>query len=392
MPTAFPPGFRWGTATAGHQIEGGNWNSDWWAFEHDPTSGCVEPSGDACDSWHLWPDDVALCRELGFDNYRFSLEWSRIEPEEGEFSKAALDHYRRQCDAMGEAGLKRVVTFNHFTLPRWVGADGGWLQPATADRFGRFCSIAAAALGDRIDRACTINEPNIVATHGYLSGRFPPGHRDAEERRTANRTLVEGHRRGVEAIRDAAPGVAVGITLAMSDYWAVDGGETKRDEVRRRMEDEFLDGTDGDDFIGVQTYSRARIGPEGDAGPEPGVPTLVMGYEYWPDALEATLRRAWDYTKGRTALLVTENGIGTDDDEQRIAYVRTALTGVLRCLADGIDVVGYTYWSLLDNFEWALGYGPRFGLVSVDRHTFERSPKPSARWLGEIAKANALPD
>jgi beta-glucosidase len=150
------------------------------------------------------------------------------------------------------------------------------------------------------------------------------------------------------------------------------------------------DGTP-DDFLGIQTYSRTRVGPDGAVGPEEGVDVLVMGYEYWPQALEATLRRAWDYTGGRVPLLVTENGIGTNDDEQRINYVRSALEGAQRALADGIDVRGYTYWSLLDNFEWSFGYAPRFGLVEVDRTSFERTPKPSATWLSSVVRNNALP-
>ena len=146
----FPEGFVWGTATAAHQVEGGNWNNDWWAWEHTPDSPCQEPSGDACDHWHRYPEDIRLCADLGFDAYRFSLEWSRIEPEEGEFSRAALDHYRRMCAACREHGLEPIVTFHHFTTPRWVAARGGWVEPATADRFARFCERAAAHLGDVI--------------------------------------------------------------------------------------------------------------------------------------------------------------------------------------------------------------------------------------------------
>jgi beta-glucosidase len=154
------------------------------------------------------------------------------------------------------------------------------------------------------------------------------------------------------------------------------------------MEDRYLEEVRGDDFIGVQTYTRDRIGVEGaPLGPEPGVEVTQMNYEFWPEALEATIRRAWEVTD-HVPVLVTENGIGTDDDEQRRAYVETALDGVANCLADGIDVLGYTYWSLLDNFEWAFGYGPRFGIVDVDRTTQERRPKPSARWLGQVARAN----
>ena len=178
----------------------------------------------------------------------------------------------------------------------------------------------------------------------------------------------------------------------MTDYQAVDGGESKRDRIRYRMEDEFLEATGGDDFVGVQTYSRSRVGPDGPMGNEEGVDVLPMGYEFWPEAIGATIRRAWEVTKGEVPIVVTENGIGTDDDEQRVRYVRRALSAVLDCIDDGIDVRGYTYWSLLDNFEWAFGYGPRFGIVDVDRTTFARTPKASARWLGSVARANALED
>jgi len=394
MSQAFPDGFRWGTATAAHQIEGGNWNNDWWAWEHTEGSGCVEPSGDACDSWHRWPEDVALCVDLGLTDYRFSIEWSRIEPEEGEWSPAAVDHYRRQCEVLIAAGLDPVVTFHHFTTPRWVAAEGGWTDPATADRFAAFCRRAAEELAPVLRRACTINEPNVVSTIGHLLGAFPPGARDVELRRKVNGIFCDAHRKAVEAIRASAPEVPVGITLSMTDYQAEGGpgAEARLDRIRHRMEDEFLAATEGDDFVGVQTYSRDRIGSDGRLEPEEGVETLPMGYEFWPQSLEATIRRAWEVTGGEVPILVTENGIGTFDDEQRIRYVRTALEGVLAAIADGVDVRGYTYWSLLDNFEWAFGYRPRFGLVEVDRTTFERRPKPSAAWYGSVARANALLD
>jgi beta-glucosidase len=180
------------------------------------------------------------------------------------------------------------------------------------------------------------------------------------------------------------------MTLSMAEYVAVDGAEDYAADHREKMEDQFLDACRGDDFFGVQTYSRLRLGPEGMVGPEEGVELLPMGYEYWPAALEHTIRRAWEYLDGEVPILVTENGIGTEDDEQRRAYVQTALEGVLDTIEDGVDVQGYTYWSLLDNFEWIFGYRIHFGLVAVDRTTFERTPKPTARWLGEIAHANAL--
>ncbi len=395
MPTlgggrAFPEGFSWGTATAAHQIEGGNVNNDWWAFEHTPGSGCAEPSGDACDSFHRWPDDADLVAGLGLDNYRFSVEWSRVEPAEGEISRATLDHYRRQCAGLRERGVDPVVTFHHFTTPTWLTSKGGWESGVAVERFGRFCSVVAESLGDAMARACTVNEPNIVATMGWHAGMFPPGKREVELSRRVAAHFVDAHRLAVESIRSAAPGVPVGLTLSMTDYQLAPGGERQLARIRHHAEDVFLDAVTGDDFLGVQVYTRMLVGPEGWAGNEEGVPVLDMGYEFFPASLGNCLRRAWEYTGGTVPLLVTENGIGTTDDSQRVDYVRQALSGLLDAIDEGVDVRGYTYWSLLDNFEWAFGYRPRFGLVSVDRTTFARTPKPSAAWLASVAAANAL--
>jgi len=384
----FPDGFVWGTATAAHQVEGSNWNNDWWAWEHNPDSGCAAPSGDACD--HLWryPDDIALLADLGFGAYRFSLEWSRIEPEEGEISRSALDHYRRVVATCRDHGLLPIVTYHHFTTPRWAVVGGGWEAPVTADRFARFCEVAVAHLGDDVGIHCTINEPNVVALLGYYLGVFPPGKVDEDTHRRVTDILVRAHRLAYDAIK-AGPGDApVGLTLSMQDFQAVEGGEATMEDARARMEDVFLESVRGDDFMGAQMYSRLRFGPDGLLGPEPGVRTTIMGYEYWPRALEATVRRA--HQVAGIPIHVTENGIATADDAERIEYVTEALHGLRACLDDGIDVRGYCYWSAFDNFEWALGYVPTFGLIGVDRATQERTPKPSAQWLGTIAQANRL--
>jgi beta-glucosidase len=387
---AFPVGFRWGTATAAHQIEGGNTNNDWWRWEHTPGSGVAEPSGDACDSWNRWPEDVALITEVGFDHYRFSLEWSRVEPAPGEWSTAALDHYRRIASALREREIEPVVTFHHFTNPLWLADLGGWEEVDTAARFGRFCEVAAETLADVLGRVCTLNEPNVVGTMGWAMGMFPPGKKEPGMAEQVTANLCEAHRQGVAAVRAVAPGVPVGLTLSMTDYQAAAGGEARVEKIRGAHEDVFLGAVSGDDFLGVQTYTRMLVGPDGWVGPQPGVPVLPMGYEYWPEALGACLRRAWELTGGRVPLWVTESGIGTDDDSQRGAFVRAALESVLEALAAGVDVRGYTYWSLLDNFEWAFGYRPKFGLATVDRRTFVRALKPSARWLGGVVRANSL--
>lgn len=390
MSVTFPNGFVWGTATAAHQVEGGTWNNDWWEFEHTPGSGTTEPAGDACDHFWRYPSDIAMLADFGFGAYRFSLEWSRIEPDEGEFSRSALDHYRRMCATTREAGLIPVVTFHHFTTPRWAVTDGGWTDPAIVDRFARFCDVAVTALGDDIGMACTINEPNIVSLMGHMVGAFPPGHRDLGEYATANEHLKAAHRKGYDAIKSGPGDFPVGSTIAMGDWWIPEGSEATLEMTRQMHEGQHLDAAAGDDFVGVQAYSRTRLDASGlPMGPEAGVEVLDMGYEYWPEALEVSIRYAAEKTG--SPIYVTENGIGTGDDTQRIRYVTDALGGLRRCLDDGLDVRGYFYWSLLDNFEWVLGYRPRFGLLGVDRVTQVRTPKPSAGWLGEIARTNTLP-
>ncbi len=392
MPNTFPPDFVWGTATAAHQVEGGNWNNDWWAWEHTPDSGVAEPSGDACDQWERWPEDLDMLAGLGFGAYRFSVEWSRVEPEDGEFSLAALDHYRRICAGCRDRGVEPIVTLHHFTTPRWVAHAGGWSESTTADLFARYAERVAGALGDLVDRVCTINEPNWLVTNGFYLGTWPPGVRDRDAAKRATEIVVSAHRKAVDAVRSQSPRTAVGLAVSMSDIQAEPdspGAESRRDQIRRVMEDTWLDATTGDDFLGVQVYTRILVGPDGMLPYEDGARLTLMGYEFYPEALEACLRRAWEVTK--IPLLVTENGIGTSDDSERIEYVERALRGVQRCLADGIDVRGYLYWSLLDNFEWSYGYGPTFGLVAVDRATQQRHVKDSARWLGEVARTRQLP-
>ncbi|HEV2993178.1 MAG TPA: glycoside hydrolase family 1 protein [Acidimicrobiia bacterium] len=387
--TNFPEGFLWGTATAAHQVEGGNWNNDWWAWEHAESTPCEEPSGDACD--HLWryPADIQLLAELGFGAYRFSLEWSRIEPEYGEFSTANLDHYRRMIAACRDLDVLPVVTFHHFTTPRWVVAEGGWENPATADRFASFCERAVGHFGEELGLACTLNEPNIVSLMGWLMGMFPPGRTDAfDAYLRVTDHLQAAHRKAYDALKAGPGDFPVGLTLSMADWAAEPGAEDLIATYRAAHEDTYLEAARGDDFVGVQAYSRTRVGPEGVVGPEPGVERLPMGYEYWPQAAEGAIRHAVEVA--RTPVYVTENGIGTDDDELRIRYVRDSLAGVARTIEDGLDVRGFFYWSLLDNFEWTFGYRMRFGLVAVDRATQARVVKPSGRWLADVVRANRI--
>jgi len=402
MEITFPPAFLWGTATAAHQVEGGNVYNDNWVMEHVPGSSYVESSGDACDHYHRYREDIALLADLGFNLYRFSLEWSRIEPEEGEFSLAQLDHYRRMLATCHEHDITPMVTFHHFTSPRWLAAAGGWEAQDTPEKFAHFCERAMSHLGDLLPLACTLNEVNMgtamsaartepwfeAAARAVSSDtlRFTPF--VYADSKLGRETILAAHRRAVEAIKSGPGRCEVGLTLAMSDIQAGPGGEEMAAHMRRELQDVYLEETRGDDFIGVQTYSRQRFGPDGPLGPEAGVELTQMAYEFWPEALEATIR----YASAGTGLpvIVTENGIATGDDTRRIAYIERALRGVAACLRDGLDVRGYTYWSALDNFEWKAGYRPTFGLIAVDRRRQERMVKPSARWLGRIAQAHGF--
>jgi beta-glucosidase len=406
----FPHAFLWGAATAAHQVEGGNVNSDAWLLEHVQGSLYSERSGDACDHYHRYREDIALLAGLGFNSYRFSIEWARVEPEDGEFSRAQLDHYRRMLAACHEHNVKPVVTLHHFTSPRWIAARGGWESMETAQLFERYCERVAKHLGNLFAVACTINEINLAVVlqqAGLLlsdeaivgsNWRRAAANAMAIEpemfssfpfcvRSRSRDVLLEAHRRAAPVLR-AGGNCSVGMTLAMVDLQAAPGGEELRNRLAAESQDIFLQAASADDFVGVQCYTRQRVGPSGPLLPEPGGEFSQMGYELWPDAVEATVRRA--STKARVPIIVTESGIATDDDSRRISYVESVLKGVARCVRDGIDVRGYFYWSLLDNFEWLFGYGPRFGLIDADRQTQLRRPKPSAEWLGRIARNNEL--
>ena len=420
----FPPGFMWGTATAAHQVEGDNIFSDWWEWETapGPKAPLAEPSGRACEHYDRYVDDLRLLADLGFNTYRFSVEWARIEPAEGRFDPAELEHYSAVVDACIALGLRPVVTLQHFTLPFWLQRRGGWLSPFMPERFARYARMVVERFGDRVTYYCTINEPGGMIANGFLGlTSWPPFREDLREHHRAADTLLATHRRGRDVIHELAPGARVGMTHALQDWYANKAGEPVLRWFRHLLEDRYLDVADGDDFIGIQTYTRVgvllprplrpvtrgvvhsrrlsehvllrqvrrqarRLADGGDPHAER---RTQMGYAYAPRAVEATTRRIARRFPG-TELLITEHGIGTADDAERIDYIREGLSSVHAMVEDGLPVTGYLHWSLLDNFEWDLGYRPTFGLVAVDRDTQQRTPKPSARYLGGIARSGVL--
>jgi len=401
----FPKDFMWGAATAAHQVEGNNINTESWVLEHLPGTLYAEPSGDAIDHYHRYPSDIALLAQLGFNSYRFSMEWARIEPEEGEFSYAELEHYRRMLATCHEHGIKPVLTFHHFTSPRWLMRDGGWLDKKTPERFAHYCERASKHLGDLISAACTVNEPNLPM---LLSKMLPfniqetPFWNSAAQafgvspdrlglfqfvaRPQMREIIFAAHRRAFDALHSGPGNFPVGLTLALVDIQAAEGGEGKASEFRKDIADDYLEQLHADDFVGVQTYARMLIGPDGVIPPGENIEKNQMGEEFYPEAIGGTIRHAARVTG--IPIIVTENGFSTTDDSRRLEYFQRALRSVASCLEAGIDVRGYICWSAFDNFEWNSGYTPKFGIIEVDRKTQQRTPKPSAYWLGSVARNN----
>ena len=406
---AFPADFLWGAATAGHQVEGNNTASDVWFLENVKPTVFMESSGDACNSFLLWQRDLDLVKSFGMNSYRFSIEWARIEPEPGQYSIAMLDHYKRMIDGCRERGLTSVVTFNHFVAPRWFAAMGAWTNPKAPELFERYCARAAGHLAAGIGWALTFNEPNLMsllqlilpppvkeaqramlaaAAHALNSERFVATNAvNAEDMEAMTRGLLEAHHRGRAAIKAVRPDLPVGVSLAMLDDQAV-GKKSRRDAARQELYGAWLEAVKQDDFLGVQNYERARWDANGRLPAPAGATLNSSGSEVYAPSLAGAVRYAHQATG--LPIVVTEHGVGTEDDTIRAAFIPAALAELKKVIDEGVPVRGYLHWSLLDNFEWIFGYKPKFGLCSVDRTTFERTPKPSASVLGAIARRNAL--
>lgn len=402
-----PEGFLWGTAISAHQSEGNNVNSDAWLCENVSPSLFTEPSRDACDSYHRYAEDIAIAADLGFNCHRIGIEWARIEPEKGQFSIATLDHYRRILEACHAHGLKPMVTYNHFTVPRWFAARGGFERPDGADLFARFAEHATGRFGDLIAYASTFNEANIqrliaqlrqgpdmkARVDGMLAACAKACGSDHFSTllfapiETTEPILLDAHAKATAAMKAGPGDFPVGLTLTMQDIQGVGEGNLA-EAVIAMLYGPWLEAARQADFVGVQTYTRVLVGTQGQLAPPDGAEMTGANYEFYPEALGGTIRFAHERI-GRP-IYVTENGICTNDDTRRIAYLDAALAEVRKCLDDGIDVRSYICWSLLDNFEWTRGFSERFGLVHVDYESFERTPKPSAHHLGAIAKSGMV--
>jgi beta-glucosidase len=432
----FPPGFLFGAATASYQIEGaaaedGRGPSVWDTFSHRPGTVANGDTGDvACDSYHRYGEDVRLLAGLGVGAYRFSVSWSRVLPAgAGAVNQAGLDYYRRLVDALLEVGIEPAATLFHWDLPQALQDTGGWLSRDTAARFADYASVLAGALGDRVGRWITLNEPSVVTWNGYVEGSHAPGLRLGPGALPVAHHQLLGHGLAVAALR-ATVGTPVGIT---NNYGPVrpateadTGAAAFRDALHNHLyTDPVLLGAyppalagltgeavrDGDlaaiaapiDFLGVNYYfpEVVRADPEapfGATGVEwPDAPRTAFGWPVVPEGFTETLTALRDrYGDRLPPVYITENGAAYDDtvapdgtvaDPDRVSYLDGHLRAVRAAMDAGVDVRGYYCWSLLDNFEWAQGFSKRFGLVHVDFATLTRTPKQSYGWYRDVIAA-----
>ena len=432
-----PQDFLVGAATAAHQVEGNNIHSDYWAMEHMKYGNFNEPSLDAVDHYNRYEEDIKMVAEAGLNAYRFSIEWARIEPEQGVYDENEIEHYRKVLTCCRENGVEPIVTMMHFTSPKWLIENGGWENEATVEAFKNYCQYVTEQLGDLMHYVCTINEANMGIQVAAISARYRAQmmakmqqmqQGGAEEKKDLEGTaqvgmnfndmmanmqkqkeenveifgtdtlqtfvsartpegdmlVIRAHQAAKAAMKAVKPELQIGLTLSLHDIQAQEGGE---EIAAKEWVDEFthyVPYIKEDDFFGLQNYSRSLIGPNGILPVPEGAETTQMDYEYYPEGLEHVIRRV--YEEMPMPIMVTENGIATADDTRRVAYIQTAMKGVENCIQDGIPVKGYMYWSMMDNFEWQKGFGMTFGLISVDRTTQTRTAKPSLAVLGNYTK------
>lgn len=396
---SFPPGFLWGTASSAYQTEGGNEWSDWYAEEQkdlprpEGRRRFAETSGRATDFWNRYEEDLDIARALGVGIHRISIEWGRVMPVPGRPDGEVLKRYRRVLLAMRQRGIEPMVCLHHFTLPAWLAGRGGLLaRKETLGAFESYVRLVVETLGDLATRWVTINEPGILASCGYLVGNFPPFRRNYLLFRRALATLLAMHRRASAILRASVPGALVGLAHAyvhLQPWHRSNPFERALAAISSANVNGAVFGgipRDSIDFLGINYYSTNYVKGFSMRNARDGEPRTDMGWSIHPRGLLDALSVA--YRRFRLPVIVTENGIATADDTQRIEYIRNHLAVILEALAQGIDVAGYMYWALTDNFEWAEGYSKRFGLVGIDYATLARTVRDSARWYAATIARN----
>jgi beta-glucosidase len=420
--------FLWGAATSAHQIEGGNDRNDWWDWEQIP--GKIRDgarSGAACLGWERYEEDLDLLRAIGLNAYRFSLEWSRIEPEPGRYDEAAIAHYRAVLEACRARGITPMVTLHHFTNPRWFAARGGWEERKNLDPFERFARLAGERYGDLVDWWVTVNEPEVYGFYGYASGIWPPGVSDRSRALQVIANLLEAHALASRALRETdrtdADGDGRAAWIGASKHWvlldpkrpwwpldrlaasaqhqvfneavvrALAGGpiDLRIPGAKPATRDPGVMGGSSD-YLGINYYTRWLVTLTGKdpRSPRPGAPVNDLGWEVYPEGIERVLLET---SRFGLPLVVTENGIADAADRMRPGFIRTTLAALDRVGGQGADVRGYLHWSLYDNFEWSDGHEGRFGLYAVDfdNPSGPRVKRASAAVMSEEVKKRRAP-
>lgn len=416
----FPNGFLWGTATAAHQVEGGNHANDWWTWEQTP--GHIkngDRSDPSCDHYRRYKTDFDLLRSLHQNAHRLSVEWSRIEPTPGQFSETAVEHYRDVLQALRDRGMEPMVTLHHFTNPTWIADAGGWEAPGTAEHFASFAERVTDQLGDLARFWITINEPTVIAYQGYVRGEWPPGKRDLGAAARALVNLLRGHWMAYERIKRRHPGLQLGLAhhlrvfdparpLAPQDRAvAAAFGRIFNETILRSLRlgrlvfpltraGKARGPRHSQDFIGLNYYTRDlvrfnhrnRAELFGERVVVEGTRRSDLTWELYPEGLFRTLV---SLRREHLPIFVTENGVADRNDTLRPEFLLTHARAMLRAIDAGVPVRGYLHWTCFDNFEWAEGYSAKFGLIACDPKTQERRPRPSARLYAEICRLNQVP-
>ncbi len=419
----FPDDFLWGSAASAHQTEGGNHNS-WSEWEKIP--GKIKDGSNAdiaCDHYNRYKDDFDLAKELGHQIHRFSIEWSRIEPNQGRWNDSELGHYESVIKTLLERNIKPMMTLHHFANPIWFRDMDAWLNPESPELFGKYARKAAEVFSKYNLIWNTINEPMVVATLGHLFGEFPPGYKDFNKTITATMNMLKAHGQAAMNIREVydekgleQPLIAPVLSVS---YFMPANADNKEDvELANYLDNlynqEWIRGAvtgiipdlDGNgerytplensvDFIGLNYYSRQVVSSELDylAGEmAPRNPNLErcegLDWEVYPQGYYPIIKSYWD--NYRKPIFLTENGIGTLDDMLKQRYIVSHLQQVYRAIEDKVDIRGYLVWSLTDNFEWTQGYSSHFGLVEIDYKTQERHSRNSAFMYRDIIRNNGL--
>ncbi|MFA7169442.1 MAG: family 1 glycosylhydrolase [Candidatus Paceibacterota bacterium] len=383
----FPEGFLWGAACSSYQVEGGidncNWSKDF-------------PAGKACDFWNRYEEYFDVAEKLNQNVHRLSLEWSRIEPEEGKFNREAIEHYKKMLITLRKRGIKTMVTLWHFTSPIWFSEKGDWANFESPVYFQRFTAFVVKELNDYVDFWVTINEPGIFASHGYVIGKFPPRQKfKIISCARAFWNLARAHKKAYRAIKATDSKAQIGMAENYSFAEALYGDPLSRfivrvwDFARNRM---FFEYTKKEqDFIGVNYYFHERITWDVKY-PFVNIKNVNktvsdLGTEIYPRGIYKVLK---NFQKYNLPVYITENGLADKDDQFRKDFIEQHLKWIHKAISEGVDVKCYLYWSLLDNFEWADGYEPRFGLVEMDYGNESYKIRSSALEYAKICKNNKL--